>query len=185
MAGRHHWCNEHELGQTSGGGEGQGSLACCSPWSHRVGHNWATEEQQYANVCVCAVYLFAFTIYCSITSPQSLVAYDNKHLSHTVSVNRESERRLAGYFWLRVSHESIVKMSARAIFTWRPDWAWSPLSGAHSPTGNLVLTVGRRPQFLAMSASSSACLSIFTTQQLPSSRSDPRKRKQAEATIFL
>ena len=26
--------NEHELGQTLGDGEGQGSLACCSPWGH-------------------------------------------------------------------------------------------------------------------------------------------------------
>ena len=26
MAGRHHWCNEHELGQTPGDGEGQGGL---------------------------------------------------------------------------------------------------------------------------------------------------------------
>ena len=33
MAGWHHQCNEHELGQTLGDGEGQGSLACCSPWS--------------------------------------------------------------------------------------------------------------------------------------------------------
>ena len=24
--------------------EGQGSLACCSPWSHRVRHNWVTEH---------------------------------------------------------------------------------------------------------------------------------------------
>ena len=24
MAGQHHWCNEHELGQTLGDGEGQG-----------------------------------------------------------------------------------------------------------------------------------------------------------------
>ena len=31
-AGQHHWCNEHELGQTPGNGEGQGDLACCSPW---------------------------------------------------------------------------------------------------------------------------------------------------------
>ena len=31
MAGRHHGCNEHELGQTPGDGEGQGGLACCSP----------------------------------------------------------------------------------------------------------------------------------------------------------
>ena len=30
-AERHHWCNEHELGQTPGDGEGQGGLACCSP----------------------------------------------------------------------------------------------------------------------------------------------------------
>ena len=31
MARWHHWCNGHELGQTSGDGEGQGGLACCSP----------------------------------------------------------------------------------------------------------------------------------------------------------
>ena len=32
MAGPHHWCNEHELVQTPGDGEGQGGRACCSPW---------------------------------------------------------------------------------------------------------------------------------------------------------
>ena len=32
MAGWHHWCNGHELEQIPGDGEGQGSLACCSPW---------------------------------------------------------------------------------------------------------------------------------------------------------
>ena len=31
MAGWHHPCNEHELGQTLGDGEGQGGLVCCSP----------------------------------------------------------------------------------------------------------------------------------------------------------
>ena len=35
MAGWHHWCNEHELGQTLGDGEGQGGLVCCSPWGHK------------------------------------------------------------------------------------------------------------------------------------------------------
>ena len=25
----------HELGQTQGDAEGQGSLACCSPWGHK------------------------------------------------------------------------------------------------------------------------------------------------------
>ena len=28
----HHWLNGHEFEQTLGDGEGQGSLACCSPW---------------------------------------------------------------------------------------------------------------------------------------------------------
>ena len=32
MVGWHHQFNGHELGQTLGDGEGQGSLACCSPW---------------------------------------------------------------------------------------------------------------------------------------------------------
>ena len=35
MAGRHHRCNERELGKTPGDGEGQGGLACCSPWGRK------------------------------------------------------------------------------------------------------------------------------------------------------
>ena len=32
MAGWHHRCNEHELGQTPRDGEEQGGLVSCSPW---------------------------------------------------------------------------------------------------------------------------------------------------------
>ena len=32
MVGWHHWLDEHEFEQIPGDGEGQGSLACCSPW---------------------------------------------------------------------------------------------------------------------------------------------------------
>ena len=39
MVGWHHRLNGHEFEQTLGVGEGQGSLACCSPWGHRVGHD--------------------------------------------------------------------------------------------------------------------------------------------------
>ena len=35
MAGWHHQCNGHELGQTSGDVEGQRGLACYSPWGHK------------------------------------------------------------------------------------------------------------------------------------------------------
>ena len=34
MVGWHYQLNGHELGQTLGDGEGQGSLVCCSPWGH-------------------------------------------------------------------------------------------------------------------------------------------------------
>ena len=30
-----HWCCGHEIEQTLGDGEGQGSLACCSPWGYK------------------------------------------------------------------------------------------------------------------------------------------------------
>ena len=39
----HHWLDRHEFEQAPGVDDGQGSLACCSPWSRRVGHNWANE----------------------------------------------------------------------------------------------------------------------------------------------
>ena len=43
MVGWHHRLNGHEFEQAPEVSDGQGSLACCSPWSHRVGCNWATE----------------------------------------------------------------------------------------------------------------------------------------------
>ena len=34
MIGWNHWLNEHIFEHTPGDGEGQGNLACCSPWAH-------------------------------------------------------------------------------------------------------------------------------------------------------
>ena len=36
MVGCHHRLNRHKFEQPLGDGEGQGSLACCSPWGHNV-----------------------------------------------------------------------------------------------------------------------------------------------------
>ena len=35
MVGWHHQINGHEVEQTPGDSEGQGSLACCSSWGHK------------------------------------------------------------------------------------------------------------------------------------------------------
>ena len=44
MVGWHHRLNGHEFEQDPGDGEGQESLACCSPWSHSQTQlsNWIT-----------------------------------------------------------------------------------------------------------------------------------------------
>ena len=39
MVGWHHQLNGHECEQTQGDSGGQRSLACCSSWGHRVGHD--------------------------------------------------------------------------------------------------------------------------------------------------
>jgi len=40
MVGRHDRLHGHEFEQALGGGDGQGGLACYSPWGHkRVGHD--------------------------------------------------------------------------------------------------------------------------------------------------
>ena len=43
MVGWHHRLDGHGFGWTPGVGDGQGGLACCSPWGCRVGHYQVTE----------------------------------------------------------------------------------------------------------------------------------------------
>ena len=43
MAGWHHQLDGHEFEQALG--VGQGSLACCSSWRSRVGHDLVTKQQ--------------------------------------------------------------------------------------------------------------------------------------------
>ena len=51
MVGWHHWLNGHEFEQALGDGEGQGGLACCSPWgckeSDRPSDSAATTKQPW------------------------------------------------------------------------------------------------------------------------------------------
>ena len=42
MVGWHHQLDGHEFEQAPGVGDGQGSLVCCSLWSHKESH---TTEQ--------------------------------------------------------------------------------------------------------------------------------------------
>ena len=47
MVGWHHRLHGHEFEQALGVGDGQGSLACCSPWGCKESrHDLATEQKQ-------------------------------------------------------------------------------------------------------------------------------------------
>ena len=44
----HHWLDGHEFEQTPGFGDGQGSLACCSPWDRKESDT--TERLNWVNL---------------------------------------------------------------------------------------------------------------------------------------
>ena len=56
MVGWHHRLDAHEFEQALGDGEGQGSLACCSPWSHEE----SDMTEQLNNNFVDLVFFFFF-----------------------------------------------------------------------------------------------------------------------------
>ena len=49
--GWHHRLNGHESEWTPRAGDGQGGLACCSPWGRRVRHDWATFTFALRRLC--------------------------------------------------------------------------------------------------------------------------------------
>ena len=49
--GSNHRLSGHEFEQTLGDAEGQGSLACCSPWGCQESNVTEPQQQQRANVC--------------------------------------------------------------------------------------------------------------------------------------
>ena len=57
MDGWHHQCNGHELGENSGDGEGQGSLACHRSWGHKESDmtGWLNN-----NNILCLLWIFAW-----------------------------------------------------------------------------------------------------------------------------
>ena len=46
MVGWHHQLNGCESEQAPGDSEGQGGLACCSPWGHKEQHDCGTEQHK-------------------------------------------------------------------------------------------------------------------------------------------
>ena len=66
MVGWHHRLSGHEFEQTPGDGEGQESLACCSPWGCKESD---MTEQLKNNSSVSLEFLHAYKQYISYFTP--------------------------------------------------------------------------------------------------------------------
>ena len=69
MVGWHDWLNGNEFEQTLGVGDGQGGLACCSPWGHRESDttewlNWTELNWTMARIQDSWFYLFTECFLC-------------------------------------------------------------------------------------------------------------------------
>ena len=80
MVGWHHGLNGHGCEQTLGVGVGQETLACCSPWGYRVGHNW-TELNRFIYKSISKQELHLYLLY---TYEK---AYYSSGTVHTCSIN--------------------------------------------------------------------------------------------------
>ena len=59
MVGWHHQLDGHEFEQALGVGDGQGSLACCSPWGHK---RVDTTEQLNSYILIYVIFNPRFTL---------------------------------------------------------------------------------------------------------------------------
>ena len=78
MVGWHHQLDGHEFKQALGVGYGQGSLACCSPWEHRVGHSWVIELNIFLDSTYKWYYMIFVFLYLTLLS---MIIYRSIHVA--------------------------------------------------------------------------------------------------------
>ena len=59
----HHWLNGHEFEQTLGGGKGQGTLECCSPWVTSFSNRYIWWPGRGTRKETCCLFLITYVIF--------------------------------------------------------------------------------------------------------------------------
>ena len=65
MVGWHHLFDEHEFEQAPGVGDGEESLACCTPWGHKKSvivqfPEFSLKEDKYSQIHIMLSYSFVY-----------------------------------------------------------------------------------------------------------------------------
>ena len=128
MFGRHHWLNGHEFEQAPGDSEGQGSLACCSPWGHKesdmteqlnknISHSWCPRFRLSVMIGRCSCYCSCWVFWVSsLMDRVNLRSFFSATLYHTISP--QSPRSAGG-------NTPCTLLFTRRAHKMCPHWSWS------------------------------------------------------------
>ena len=114
MAGRHHWHNERELGQTPGDGEGQGDPLCCSPRSHKQSHTtgWLNNNN-WRRVILCYFSCFTIDKGLFVFYQLSLCTFSLSHFNVPISCTLSYKQN--NQLWLDLSKKQIYWKNIRVL----------------------------------------------------------------------
>ena len=98
MLGWHHRLNAHELEQTQGDSEGEGRLACCSPWGRRE----PDTTEHLNNMIFLKCFLSSSLLYCKNTVFNTYTKHVNRLFTLLVSLPENSRLSLVN-LWVGVS----------------------------------------------------------------------------------
>ena len=139
MVGWHHWLDGHEFEQALGVGEGQGSLACCSPWGHKESD--MTEWMKWTDSALKEVEHIFRILKCSLCTMNSLQSIEWKGGKRTTL--RWRPRQTVPQSGIPCQHQwSIILMVCTFGMMW-----WDVHLSGHSPeihNHNLIIRKNRR-----------------------------------------
>ena len=137
VVGWHYWLNGHEFEQALGVGNGQGSLACCSPWGSKESDtterlNWAELRMTYR---IQENSLFTFTLhFLRLTSLELMMPSNHLILCHPLlflpsifaSSRLFSNESVLRIRWPKYWSFSFSISPSKNIQDWSP-WGWTDL----------------------------------------------------------
>ena len=125
MVGWHHQLNGHEFEQASGDGKWQGSLACCSPWDQKVGHDWVTEQQ------IASRTNFVFSVWPVLSGADLQDIHIYLGSSWSASLSNDSKVSSMGLPSGRTHPFPSESFSSQHIFLSQKVWDWPKCSSDH------------------------------------------------------
>ena len=98
MVGCHHWLNGHEFKQAPGDDDGQGSLACCSPWDHKESDvterlNWTEGHKHLCTQIAAAAVGVGHLFHIQVFSNSKAYYIPTKKWIKTQDVSQRTPRR--------------------------------------------------------------------------------------------